>query len=126
MNDPVAPAWPPGLGRGFRIGSRREFMCHYCNSYMKPLTRDHIIPRSRGGTNYSWNLVPACRPCNHAKGQKLPTCKCAFCQNAIDQHWQWIMEHRGRRAELLSQVEDLYRNRWNPPDSTHLSQKGST
>ena len=28
---------------------------------------DHIIPRSNGGTNSSYNLTPACRPCNEKK-----------------------------------------------------------
>jgi 5-methylcytosine-specific restriction endonuclease McrA len=29
---------------------------------------DHIRPRSRGGTDYLRNLVPACIECNRSKG----------------------------------------------------------
>jgi 5-methylcytosine-specific restriction endonuclease McrA len=42
--------------------------CAYCNVRLTrdTLTRDHIVPRSKGGTNGD-NLVPACGPCNRAK-----------------------------------------------------------
>lgn len=40
--------------------------CRYCN---RPgTTIDHVIPLSRGGNNYYWNLVCACEECNTAKG----------------------------------------------------------
>lgn len=29
---------------------------------------DHSVPLARGGTEYLRNLVPACVPCNRAKG----------------------------------------------------------
>ena len=86
--------------------------CHYCKSRIKKLTVDHIIPRSRGGTNNYWNLVAACARCNGDKANRLPTCKCEHCQEAIDRHWQWLMEQRGNRAELMAKVEPLYINRW--------------
>lgn len=41
--------------------------CFYCGQ-RKPLTRDHVIPVSRGGSDDIGNIVPACRPCNAAKG----------------------------------------------------------
>lgn len=52
-------------------------LCHYCGT---PLTKfgpekfqvDHFIPLSRGGTNYSNNLVCACQGCNLSKGNKMP------------------------------------------------------
>ncbi len=30
-------------------------------------TRDHIVPRSKGGSNRAENIVAACRGCNNAK-----------------------------------------------------------
>lgn len=40
--------------------------CWYCGDASG--TIDHNLPRSRGGTNDQRNLLPACSPCNAAKG----------------------------------------------------------
>ena len=45
--------------------------CTYCGITGVKLQRDHIIPRSRGGSDDPENLTPACRPCNMSKGTKL-------------------------------------------------------
>lgn len=48
--------------------------CEYCgvtmdlNSQWRHPTRDHVVPRSKGGTNAPSNLVRACRACNETKG----------------------------------------------------------
>jgi hypothetical protein len=36
------------------------------------LTRDHVIPQSRGGSNEWTNVVTACSSCNTRKGSRLP------------------------------------------------------
>jgi hypothetical protein len=41
--------------------------CAYCGATGK-LELDHIVPRSKGGTNSVKNLVLSCRSCNEAKG----------------------------------------------------------
>jgi 5-methylcytosine-specific restriction endonuclease McrA len=45
-------------------------MCFYCGKQLTPRkkTRDHIIPKSRNGSNKKYNIVDACRPCNQLKG----------------------------------------------------------
>jgi 5-methylcytosine-specific restriction endonuclease McrA len=40
--------------------------CAYCGKN-KPLTKDHIIPLSKGGSNNIGNIVPACMGCNRRK-----------------------------------------------------------
>lgn len=40
--------------------------CAYCCEE-KPLTRDHDLPLSRGGTDDIANIIPACRLCNSKK-----------------------------------------------------------
>jgi len=51
---------------------RDNYHCQYCGSKSHDLTIDHIIPKSRGGTE-SWdNLVAACTNCNNRKGNRTP------------------------------------------------------
>lgn len=52
---------------------RRDGMrCTYCGMGTPPLTMDHIIPRSRGGTDSWENLTTACIKCNNKKGSRTP------------------------------------------------------
>lgn len=46
--------------------------CAYCAEIFDPrhLTRDHIVPRSKGGANTWMNCVTACLWCNQAKAAK--------------------------------------------------------
>lgn len=44
--------------------------CAYCRQG-KPLTQDHVIPLSKGGSHTKENVVPACRSCNGRKGNRL-------------------------------------------------------
>lgn len=51
---------------------RDGFRCQYCGIKSSELTIDHIIPKSRGGSE-SWdNLVSACKSCNNKKGSHTP------------------------------------------------------
>jgi 5-methylcytosine-specific restriction endonuclease McrA len=43
--------------------------CVYCGKKNLPLEIDHIIPRSRGGSDRVSNLTLACHNCNQAKGK---------------------------------------------------------
>lgn len=49
-------------------------MCQYCSKKLtlKTCTVDHILPKSRGGTNIWENVVLACTKCNQKKGACLP------------------------------------------------------
>ena len=44
--------------------------CAYCGATNTPLEIEHIIPRSRGGSNRVSNLTLACQDCNQRKGNK--------------------------------------------------------
>ena len=58
--------------------ARDRYRCQYCGrstAELRPrqsLTRDHLIPLSRGGTNDWTNVVTACSPCNTRKANHLP------------------------------------------------------
>lgn len=54
------------------ILKRDGFRCQYCGTKSHELTIDHIIPKSRGGSD-SWdNLVSACKSCNNKKADRTP------------------------------------------------------
>lgn len=42
--------------------------CAYCGAENVPLQVEHIVPKSRGGSNRISNLTIACQACNQAKG----------------------------------------------------------
>ena len=44
--------------------------CAYCDETDTPLEVEHIVPRSRGGSNRPSNLTLACVPCNKKKDAK--------------------------------------------------------
>lgn len=69
----VVPVPPPVLAR---VPSMKEVdrlfpnaLCYYCGD--KAENVDHLVPRSKGGSNELSNKVPACSPCNSMKGSML-------------------------------------------------------
>ena len=53
---------------------RDRYVCAYCGGHFpnyNNLSRDHILPKSRGGENSWMNVVTACKDCNAQKGHKL-------------------------------------------------------
>ena len=56
------------------VRARDKYTCQYCGAVMPPdLEVDHIVPRSRGGTDRPDNLVAACHECNRRKGNQTAT-----------------------------------------------------
>lgn len=65
----------PPLGRhNYKLFARDRHMCAYCGEQMSPrlLTREHIMPSSRGGRDEWMNVVAACGPCNRRKAARTP------------------------------------------------------
>lgn len=65
-------AYQQGTLAGYEV---REYLlekwgrrCVYCGKTNTPLQIEHIIPRSRGGSDRVSNLTLACEPCNTRKG----------------------------------------------------------
>ena len=58
--------------------ARDSYRCQYCHRgqnelrHRECLTRDHLVPLSRGGDNEWTNVVTACSACNTRKGNHLP------------------------------------------------------
>lgn len=70
----------------FQIFKRDNFKCQYCGKTSDEviLEIDHVIPKSKGGTNDYDNLITSCRECNRGKSNheiiqprlKSNLCKC--------------------------------------------------
>ncbi|WP_162931685.1 HNH endonuclease signature motif containing protein [Mesorhizobium sp. DCY119] len=57
------------------IIARQKFKCAECGTSIRRKGFrhvDHIVPLSRGGTNWPWNLQILCPPCNLHKAAKDP------------------------------------------------------
>jgi len=54
--------------------ARDQYLCMYCGKgYSRQLlTRDHVVPLSRGGRDIWENVVCACFQCNSRKGGRTP------------------------------------------------------
>lgn len=63
---------PPLTNKSLFIRDRN--LCGYCGNIFtrSDLTRDHVIPKSKGGENSWTNLVTACKGCNHKKADRTP------------------------------------------------------
>ena len=63
----------PPLTNSALFGRDRN-TCLYCGGEFDDgaLTRDHVVPSSRGGADRWDNCVAACKRCNHHKGDRLP------------------------------------------------------
>jgi len=76
MQDPEISGveYQQGTLAGYEL---REYMlekwqrrCAYCGAQDVPLQIEHIVPKSRRGSNRVSNLTLACKPCNDAKGTR--------------------------------------------------------
>ncbi len=68
-------AWrhEPGL-TNTKLFNRDRLVCAYCGGrfHTDELTREHIVPTSRGGADHWMNCITACRACNGRKGNRMP------------------------------------------------------
>lgn len=74
-------------------------LCFYCGIKLTAdnRSRDHVHPRSRGGLGKRYNLVPACKECNVAKGSKSVN---IFRRITIGNEW-----FHGERAEIERMID---------------------
>lgn len=63
------PDYSPPLNNN-ALFKRDAHLCLYCGGAFRreDLSRDHVVPTSRGGEDTWHNVVTACRRCNHHKG----------------------------------------------------------
>ena len=63
----------PGHASTDQVAARWAYYADRCWMCGEPATQnDHVIPLSRGGSNWPANLRPACGPCNREKWDRKP------------------------------------------------------
>ncbi len=92
-----------------KLFARDRHVCAYCGGRFASddMTREHIVPVSRGGNDSWMNCISACRPCNGRKGNRLPEearMSLLFLPYVPSLHEDMIL--RGRRI-LVDQMEFL-------------------
>jgi 5-methylcytosine-specific restriction endonuclease McrA len=89
--------------------ARDRNLCMYCGHHFArgSLTRDHVVPLSRGGRDCWENVVTACLACNVRKGGRTPQ-QAAMPLLAIPYRPSWV-EHLilSNRNILADQMEFL-------------------
>jgi len=57
-----------------RLYSVYKGTCQFCLQHIPyhQATKDHLYPKSKGGTDHTFNLVLACRKCNNTKDSIFP------------------------------------------------------
>ena len=103
-----------------------DLTCHYCDE--PATTRDHVVAKTRMGSDQWWNLVPCCQRCNEKESRQHPTCSCTFCKRAQRLFYDGWKRNRPRalsRTEFRM-LRDAKLNY--PPDGQELppSFRGST
>lgn len=88
---------------------RDRQVCAYCGKQfaIEALTREHIVPTSRGGLDSWMNCITACRACNGHKGNRTPEesrMSLLYLPYVPSLHEDMIL--RGRRI-LVDQMEFL-------------------
>jgi hypothetical protein len=70
---PDVHEWRSERREKFKILHRDNFTCRYCGARpgSKDLEVDHLIPRSRFGSDETCNLVAACVTCNRRKSDTI-------------------------------------------------------
>jgi 5-methylcytosine-specific restriction endonuclease McrA len=92
-----------------KLFARDRHVCAYCGRQFRfdELTREHIIPVSRGGNDSWMNCITACRACNGHKGNRKPEeahMALMYLPYVPSLHEDMIL--RGRRI-LIDQMEFL-------------------
>jgi 5-methylcytosine-specific restriction endonuclease McrA len=89
--------------------ARDSYLCMYCGQHFArhSLTRDHVLPLSRGGRDVWSNVVSACLPCNVRKGSRTPQ-QASMPLLAVPYRPSWV-EHLilSNRNILADQMEFL-------------------
>ena len=90
-----------GAKKRFEVFKRDGFRCQYCWRHSKDVTLevDHVIPKSKGGSDDFSNLITACRECNSGKWK--------------DELESLSSKFNVKVKDLYNRIKDWWYNYWN-------------
>jgi 5-methylcytosine-specific restriction endonuclease McrA len=96
---------------------RDGHLCMYCGNphAESELTRDHVVPISRGGKDRWVNVVAACRACNTRKGNRTPE-EAGVALLAIPYVPNWAEYLALSNRRILADQMDFLRGQFNKGD----------
>lgn len=86
---------------------RDRHICAYCGDHFSShhdLSRDHIVPKSKGGQNIWMNVVTACLSCNSKKSDKTlkeAKMELLYAPYVPSHHENMILQHRNILADQM-------------------------
>lgn len=107
----------------FEVFKRDSFTCQYCGRQTPQtiLEIDHIIPKSKGGTDDINNLITSCFDCNRGKGAvPLSVLKIAHDtrkkeierfkekQKQIEAYEKFLHEKKVKEEQILQEINDYW------------------
>jgi 5-methylcytosine-specific restriction endonuclease McrA len=90
---------------------RDRHICAYCGGHFPNyhyLSRDHIVPRSRGGENAWMNVVTSCKECNSRKGNKTlkeAGLQLLYVPYVPSHHENLLLQHRNILADQMDYLK---------------------
>jgi hypothetical protein len=109
----MAGEWRSDRREKFKILHRDNFTCRYCGARpgSENLEIDHLIPRSRYGSDNPCNLVTACVTCNGRKSDTVIFPASMIERDDEDEGWK-IHKSFGVWAVKFNDVTVVIENRW--------------
>lgn len=86
--------------------------CYYCKQTIDydSITRDHIVPKVKGGHLYRANWVFACHPCNVAKGNLTLTQFADLCVAGACKYLRRIVKRKFKATKFeLDKIDYFHR-----------------
>lgn len=101
-----------GLRKRFAVLERDNFTCVYCGSFPPAVTLevDHLVPRSRGGSDHISNLVASCYECNHGKSARVIERAAGDARyEAILDELAWAYDRLGDLEQHVAELREIVR-----------------
>lgn len=95
---------------------RDGLACTYCRLPVEGesgLSLDHLIPRSKGGSNESTNLVTCCNTCNSSRGNRPMAQRvkavAEYTQQTVSDIEKRVRNNRNRKLDMAAAREIMSR-----------------
>lgn len=101
----------------YEVLRRDDYTCRYCRATDTPLTIDHVVPTTLGGSDDPSNLVAACKDCNAGKSSSNPDAALVAQVDDDTARWAAAMKVAAERlaankAEVSRQIQPWFDDWW--------------